>query len=766
MKYYKYRHHEVNSSVKYFVTNNPQMAKFIYKFISPQKTPNSRLKKKITSNLLSIVKVRTRERTVNSSFGATTNLFTHKHFFNSQKHFNNNNIPLIGQTPSYYLNDLKPVKHWKLLTAIQSNASESQKLIFLKLNKVQPQLRSLVKRKFRLYLLASLNRRQTNVRSRRTSKLSALHKFKPFVKRVPVPNYVLKWKTSYPLMFTANTSDNRSKKNRLDITVNYFMRSRLSRRVRRTTRNFFKKVKRLVNKKRRSRNVYTFGHNLQTSTSRWLFKKKQLGYNSILSNNRNRHIRIKNITLKHTLRAYKYRSRSHTKLVYLVRNQSKCPVEQTTKQYSTPFSKTVSKVTKHPKKLSLTTLRKHNKQTPWRLLASLRNIQRNHTFSPTNLLSMSYVKDTVPTIHTRTRKNLVFKNIGMFLNALTFSNQKNPFTYKFIFKKKLFSFLYPNEVRNSLMNRKKRITFYKLIHKFKHRAKNKPRYSLASFNKFFLNHYKASLSAQSNNAITDSLFTNKSLPNKPNLNYQNYLTSRDEILYPNNFTHRGQDLSFRWSEVKIPRVRFKPGYQRMWRRARTALKESLNLKFVYQKQLTRYLTRFYKGSNRYTFSRAEMSLNRVIMYSRLLPDNPTVDSFLSKKLVYLNGRVAYDTNTILVPNDVVQLIVSMWYYVTYRWIANWTLKRGKKFKKLVYRKGLAGKQKVMKLKKQRSYYTPNWIYLTRYDISDVKPYLEVDYFTLSTIVLYEPFTTYYFSPDETPDFRPTIYRMYNWKYIT
>ena len=72
----------------------------------------------------------------------------------------------------------------------------------------------------------------------------------------------------------------------------------------------------------------------------------------------------------------------------------------------------------------------------------------------------------------------------------------------------------------------------------------------------------------------------------------------------------------------------------------------------------------------------------------------------------------------------------------------------------------------MKLKKQRSYYTPNWIYLARYDISDVKPYIEVDYFTLSAIVLYEPFQTYYFSPDEAPDFRPTIYRMYNWKYIT
>ena len=67
----------------------------------------------------------------------------------------------------------------------------------------------------------------------------------------------------------------------------------------------------------------------------------------------------------------------------------------------------------------------------------------------------------------------------------------------------------------------------------------------------------------------------------------------------------------------------------------------------------------------------------------------------------------------------------------------------------------------MKLKKQRSYYTPHWIHLTRYDISDVKTFLEVDYFTLSAFVLYEPFLTYYYAPDEAPDYRPNMYRMYN-----
>ena len=369
----------------------------------------------------------------------------------------------------------------------------------------------------------------------------------------------------------------------------------------------------------------------------------------------------------------------------------------------------------------------------------------------------------------RTGKNFIFKNFGIFLTSFMLFNQKKPFTYKYLFKKKIFSFLYPNEVRNALMARKKRIVFYQLVYKAKHKSKQKIHYSFASFNKFFINQYRSSLQNIANKSITVGLFGNLSLQTygaHSLQSFENYTPSRDEILYPQNFSHRGVDLSFKKSEVKIPRVRFRPGYQRMWRNARNALKESMGLKFVYQQQLTRCLVRFYKNSNKYSFARSEMSANRIIMYSRLLPDAPTVNIFINQKLIYLNGKLLHAQQVILIPNDLVQLVVSVWYYVAYRWISNWTLKRHKKFKKLVYRKGLAGKHKVMKLKKQRSYYTPNWIYLARYDISDIKPFLEVDYFTLSAFVLYEPFTTYYYTPDEAPDFRPNIYRMYNWKYIT
>lgn len=185
----------------------------------------------------------------------------------------------------------------------------------------------------------------------------------------------------------------------------------------------------------------------------------------------------------------------------------------------------------------------------------------------------------------------------------------------------------------------------------------------------FLKQYKISLQNKTGTKLLTQLFTQDKPSRLAALAHStlcNYVPSRDEILYDQNFSYRGVDLSFKRSEIKIPRVRFRPGYQRMWRSARNALKESMGLKFVYQQQLTKHLVRFYKNSNKYSFSRSEMTADRIIMYSRLLPDQPTINIFIDQNLVYLNGRLLYSLKTILVPNDLVQLAVSVWYYVAYR----------------------------------------------------------------------------------------------------
>lgn len=367
---------------------------------------------------------------------------------------------------------------------------------------------------------------------------------------------------------------------------------------------------------------------------------------------------------------------------------------------------------------------------------------------------------TSPLLQTRTNINFVLKPYIQFFNRLVLRNPIRPYTYKYMFKKKLYSFLYPNQVRNALLSRKKKITFYKLVYKTKLITRSRPFYWPRNLKK----HFNLDACTRGLNQ-TGSIFgpTVPSSPIKPLGNFKNQLY---DVTNEHHFSLRGGDSSFKTSEVRIPRIRFKPGYQRLWRQARTALQESLKLRFIYQKKLSRYILRFFKQTNSYTFSRSEMSLEKTLMYSRLLPDLPTVNVFVQQNLVYLNGLPATTTKTSVFQNDLLQLIVSKWYYLAYRWIANWTLKRHKKFKRLVYRKGLAGKHRVMKLRKQKSYYTPHWIYLARYDISDIKPYLEVDYLTLSVCVVYNPYLLYYYSPDDTPDLRSTIYRLYNWKYIT
>jgi len=49
----------------------------------------------------------------------------------------------------------------------------------------------------------------------------------------------------------------------------------------------------------------------------------------------------------------------------------------------------------------------------------------------------------------------------------------------------------------------------------------------------------------------------------------------------------------------------------------------------------------------------------------------------------------------------------------------------------------------------------------RFDMSDTKSYLEIDYFTLSFILIYDNFILDFNSPDDFPEMRHYVYRMYN-----
>jgi hypothetical protein len=61
-----------------------------------------------------------------------------------------------------------------------------------------------------------------------------------------------------------------------------------------------------------------------------------------------------------------------------------------------------------------------------------------------------------------------------------------------------------------------------------------------------------------------------------------------------------------------------------------------------------------------------MTTDRVIIYSRLLPDIPTELIFNQQRLIYLNGISILSLKKYVYENDIIQLLVSKWYYATYR----------------------------------------------------------------------------------------------------
>lgn len=215
----------------------------------------------------------------------------------------------------------------------------------------------------------------------------------------------------------------------------------------------------------------------------------------------------------------------------------------------------------------------------------------------------------------------------------------------------------------------------------------------------------------------------------------------------------------------MERVRFKPGYQRLWRRFRLALAESLAYTYTYQQQLTKYLVKFSRKISQRSYTVKENTLRNVMLYSRLIPDLAVFEVLLNNSIIFLNHRLIKNHQVFIYKNDFIQCEVTVWFYIFSKWVMLWVRSRNAKFRRLVYKKSLAGRYKIMKQRKQKSRYTPKWIFLVDFDFIDVKPFLEVDYLTLSFFVVYDFKFFYFYRPEVFTENKLNIFRLYNWKYI-
>jgi len=389
---------------------------------------------------------------------------------------------------------------------------------------------------------------------------------------------------------------------------------------------------------------------------------------------------------------------------------------------------------------------------------SAKRVRRNPLkFSKKSSILTSHNPSRLQAQHTSTIRlrnasySFTLKNSPLYISYKFNIDREKFLPFKAVVKKLIFSFLKPNQIKRSLMLRRQKITYFRFFNRFNKRDMS---------TKFLLTNYSRVHRADKFTVSSSDLSYNS------RLKYHSYVKPFFSSLTSSPFMQRFPSYEAFKGEVHVPRVRFKPGYQRLWRQSRRTLAESMRVRYIYQQQFTKYITRFGRKLNNYHFSRDEYTMSTIVLYSRLIPDYNTLLVLNKAGCLSVNGYSNTGLTHILFTGDVVQLSVSNWMYTYLKWVLLWTSNRVKKFRKLVYRKNLAGSYKAMKRRKQRSNYTPLWIYHTKYDISDIKPFLETDFFTMSSVLIYDNFIFDFYTPSWFIEDRQLIYRLYNWKYIT
>ena len=223
-----------------------------------------------------------------------------------------------------------------------------------------------------------------------------------------------------------------------------------------------------------------------------------------------------------------------------------------------------------------------------------------------------------------------------------------------------------------------------------------------------------------------------------------------------------QERLARWRRTR--RIRFKPGYSKIWRRARTSFKAMWSLKFRYQHKLTSYIQRLDRGRD---YSYRKQITPKTALYTLLVRCHFAVDTFwsleiLSLDLVYLNGFGVTNPKISLIRGDLLQMLVHVKYYIVFRWQNNANLLKKARLQKFAK---IKSKPKSTRQGADRNYTYPDWLLPLRFFGSAMPPYLEIDYFTLSLFVVYNPYSVKHLYLYENYFDYPAVLRSYNWKYI-
>ena len=187
--------------------------------------------------------------------------------------------------------------------------------------------------------------------------------------------------------------------------------------------------------------------------------------------------------------------------------------------------------------------------------------------------------------------------------------------------------------------------------------------------------------------------------------------------------------------------------------------------FLEQKNyvITNFAKKLYrnKTSGFYYLLKLELQLKFLLIRGRFATTNAESLNLINQGLVYVNNNICLNPNYILKVNDKLQLVFHLYNFIAYRY--SYSILISNRYKLGVYTSLKNSNNKQNKTQPQP--FSGKWIYQHMYNNVKVPKYVEIDYLTLSLILIYTPTNLKQIFILNWRHFRSLNIRYYNWKYL-
>ena len=200
----------------------------------------------------------------------------------------------------------------------------------------------------------------------------------------------------------------------------------------------------------------------------------------------------------------------------------------------------------------------------------------------------------------------------------------------------------------------------------------------------------------------------------------------------------------------------------LFKKNRGILNDLLIKKNLKQYKFNKIIKNFIKKPPYNSIQRYEFKLINMLIRTNFFTNFKDATFFIKNGYVLVNGSIVKNVNHLLNLNDVVRVSYNKYYFLYYRKGLHNLINNIGKYNSYLWR---INKNKFNPHKQQTNH-TPNWILRSLYFKEDFPRYLEVDYISMTLVILYKSYDFKDYDFYGLKFINAYLMRLYNWKYIT